>query len=45
MIKALMEGALMSAGVDHPEYKHEITLDEAVRKSLLNDFDQAPAPV
>jgi hypothetical protein len=42
MIKALMEGALMSAGVDHPEYKHEITLDEAVRKSLLSDFDQAP---
>ena len=45
MIKALMEGALMSAGVDHPEYKHEITLDEAVRKSLLSDFDQPPAPV
>ncbi len=45
MIKALMEGALMSAGVDHPEYRHEITLDEAVRKSLLSDFDQPPAPV
>jgi len=45
MIKALMEGGLMSAGVDHPEYKHEITLDEAVRKSLLSDFDQPTSPV
>ena len=45
MIKALMEGELMSAGVDHPEYKHEITLDEAVRKSLLSDFNQPTSPV
>jgi len=39
MIKALKEEALMNAGVDHPEYQHEITLDESVRKSLLGDFD------
>ncbi|MFW2439463.1 MAG: DUF3501 family protein [Arenicellales bacterium] len=38
MITALKEGALMYAGVNHPEYQHEITLSEPVRKSLLNDF-------
>ncbi len=39
MIKALKEGASMNAGVDHPEYQHEIMLDEFVRESLLSDFD------
>ena len=41
MIKALKEGAMMSAGVDHPEYQYEMTPSESVQKSLLNDFDQA----
>ncbi len=39
MIKALKEGAAMSAGVDHPEYQHELVIDESVRQSLLGDFD------
>lgn len=39
MIKALKEGASINAGVDHPEYQHEIMLDEFVRESLLSDFD------
>ncbi len=42
MIKALKEGASMNAGVDHPEYQHQLTLDESVRKCLLSDFDQVP---
>ncbi|MEA1889397.1 MAG: DUF3501 family protein [Pseudomonadota bacterium] len=39
MIKALKEGAAMSAGVEHPEYQHELIIDESVRQSLVGDFD------
>ena len=38
-IKALKKGTSMKAGVDHPEYQYELTVDEPVRKSLLTDFD------
>ncbi len=39
MIQALKRGVSMMAGVDHPEYHDEVTVDEAVRLSLLGDFD------
>lgn len=39
MIAALKNGAVMSAGVDHPEYQHELIIDEGVRQSLVGDFD------
>ena len=38
-IDALKNGASMKAGVDHPEYQYELTVDGPVRKSLLSDFD------
>jgi hypothetical protein len=38
-INALKKGALMKAGVDHPVYQYELTVDESVRNSLLSDFD------
>lgn len=39
MITALKNGAAFSAGVDHPEYQHELVIDESVRQSLIEDFD------
>ncbi|GMR06605.1 MAG: DUF3501 family protein [Gammaproteobacteria bacterium] len=39
MIKALKEGALMNAGVDHPEYQQDVSLNDVVRDSLVSDFD------
>lgn len=39
MITAAKEGAAMRAGVDHPEYRHDITIEDAVRQSLVADFD------
>ncbi|HDH17029.1 MAG TPA: DUF3501 family protein, partial [Gammaproteobacteria bacterium] len=39
MIQALKEGALMNAGVDHTEYQQEVSLNDVVRDSLVNDFD------
>ncbi|HEC28168.1 MAG TPA: DUF3501 family protein [Gammaproteobacteria bacterium] len=39
MIQALKEGALMNAGVDHPEYQQDVSLNDVVRDSLVNDFD------
>lgn len=39
MISALKDGAVMKAGVEHPEYQYEITIEDAVRKSLVGDFD------
>jgi hypothetical protein len=39
MIAALKEGAAMQAGVEHPDYHYEITVDAAVRDSLVKDFD------
>ncbi len=39
MIAALKEGAALRAGVEHPEYQHELKLDNAIRDSLVADFD------
>ena len=39
MIAALKEGAVMKAGVDHPEYQYEVTVEDPVRQSLVADFD------
>ena len=39
MIAALKEGAVMKAGVDHPEYQYQVTIDDPVRQSLVADFD------
>jgi hypothetical protein len=39
MIAALKDGAVMKAGVDHPEYQYQATIDDPVRQSLVADFD------
>lgn len=39
MITALKNGAVMKAGVNHPAYQHEITIEDPVRQSLVADFD------
>jgi len=39
MIAALHDGAVMKAGVDHPEYQYALTIEEPVRQSLVADFD------
>ena len=39
MIAALKEGAVMKAGVDHPEYQYQVTIEDTVRLSLVADFD------
>jgi hypothetical protein len=39
MIAALKDGAVMKAGVDHPEYQYQATLEDPVRQSLVADFD------
>ena len=39
MIAALKEGAVMKAGVDHPEYQYQVTIEDPVRQSLVADFD------
>ena len=39
MIAALKEDAVMKAGVDHPEYQYQATIDDPVRQSLVADFD------
>ena len=39
MITAMKNGASVSAGVEHPEYQHELIIDENVRQSLADDFD------
>ena len=39
MIAALKEGAALRAGVEHPEYQHELDLDNTVRDTLVADFD------
>ncbi len=40
MVKALKEGAVLDAGVDHPNYSHEVKpVPDALRKSLLADLD------
>ena len=39
MIAALKEGAVMKAGVDHPEYQYQVIIEDPVRQSLVADFD------
>lgn len=39
MIAALKGGAAMRTGVEHPEYHYELDVDNAVRDSLVKDFD------
>ena len=39
MIAALKEAAVMKAGVDHPEYQYQVTIEDPVRQSLVADFD------
>ncbi|MGB5310350.1 MAG: DUF3501 family protein [Arenicellales bacterium] len=39
MIAALKDGAVMKAGVDHPEYQCQATIEDPVRQSLVADFD------
>jgi len=40
MVNALKEGAALSIGIDHPEYKHAIeVLSGSMRKSLVADLD------
>ena len=39
MIAALKDGAVMKAGVDHPEYQYQVTIEDPVRQSLVADFD------
>lgn len=38
MIRALRCGAGLFAGIDHPEYRHEVEIPEQVRASLLKDL-------
>jgi hypothetical protein len=40
MVMALRSGAALGAGIDHPEYRHELTaLPENVRAALIADLD------
>jgi hypothetical protein len=41
MVGALKAGAGLGAGIDHPNYRHELALPENVRAALLVDLDQA----
>ena len=38
MIAALRAGAELTAGVDHEQYRHTVTVPTPVRQSLLGDF-------
>jgi len=38
MVAALRAGGALAAGVDHPNYRHELELPENVRSALIADF-------
>lgn len=38
MVQALHAGAALKAGVDHPNYRHELTVPPAVRTALVKDL-------
>ncbi len=38
MVAALKSGAALTAGVDHPHYRHEITVPASVRDALIADL-------
>jgi len=39
MAQALKEGAELHAGVQHPVYQYDLTVEDETRASLLNDLD------
>lgn len=39
MAAAIKSGAGLSVGIDHPNYKHAVTVDDAARASLTEDLD------
>ncbi|AFT67469.1 DUF3501 family protein [Cycloclasticus sp. P1] len=39
MVEAVQNGAIINAGVDHPAYKHEVTVPDNIRNSLASDLD------
>jgi len=39
MIAALKSGAVLYAGIDHPQYSYELRVDDAVRAALVEDLD------
>jgi len=39
MIAALKAGAGLAAGIDHPHYRQAVTINDAVRTSLVQDLD------
>ena len=38
MVQALHAGAALRAGIDHPNYRHELTVPAAVRSALVKDL-------
>ena len=38
MVQGLRANASLSAGVDHPRYRHEVTMPEPVRRALTEDL-------
>ena len=38
MLAALKAGAALSAGVDHPHYRHEVVVPATVRAALVADL-------
>jgi len=38
MVRALHAGAALRAGVDHPHYRHELTVSPSVRAALVKDL-------
>ena len=38
MVQALHAGAALRAGIDHPNYRHELTVPAAVRAALVTDL-------
>ena len=38
MVEAAKAGAPIKVGIDHPNYRHEVTVDEETRKSLVADL-------
>lgn len=39
MCAAVKQGAAIMAGIDHPEYRHEVVASAAVRDALASDLD------
>ncbi|MBV9345157.1 MAG: DUF3501 family protein [Gammaproteobacteria bacterium] len=39
MIESLRGGAVLGAGIDHPQYRHEVLAPDALRRALCADLD------